>query len=158
MLTGGDGGRAMHSHAPRGVEKSPKLSARALTATIAAVVGSVTIGGIWLWQRWGGDATTRVVGDVACLLGAGFATVCTARAARVARSPVRRRGWWSMTAGLVAWAVGAMLWIYHESWLEGGMPLSPSLCDASRYCCSPSRPQLPCCGCRRPTAVSRGSA
>jgi hypothetical protein len=123
----------MDSRTSSGVEKNPGLPARAVTTVTWALVISAVIVGTWVWQSWGGLETTKMVADGACLLAGGFATACAAWAARMARGRAGRRGWWSLTAGLSAWMVGAVVWISHEAWLEPGPLASPSIADTTVF-------------------------
>jgi len=97
---------------------------------IAGVYFSVlTVVGFWLWQRWGGSFATRAVDDISSLSGILFAALCSAWAARSARGRVRH-GWRAMTAGLLGWAIGEVIWSYYELVLGYEQSPYPSLADA----------------------------
>ena len=85
--------------------------------------------GLWLWQRWAGAFATRAVDDVASLLGVVFATGCAAWAAWSAHGRMRH-GWLAMTAGLLGWAVGEVIWGYYEVALRYEQAPYPSWADA----------------------------
>ena len=105
------------------------LSARTLWHVAGVYFGVLTVIGFWLWQRWGGPFTTRVVDDIASLVGILFAAGCAGWAARSARGRIRR-GWLAMTAGLLGWAVGEGIWGYYEVVLRYEQAPFPSWADA----------------------------
>ena len=96
-------------------------SAYVLVAIVAAV---------WLSQGWRGEFVAHVVGDGASLVGALVAAGCTGWAARSTRGRARR-GWLALTAGLLAWAVGAAIWSYYEVWRGPDVFPGPSIADVA---------------------------
>lgn len=105
------------------------LSADRLRLVGGVYFALLIVVGLWLWQRWGGSYATRVVDDVASLLGILFATGCAALAARSAHGRMRH-GWLAMTAGLLGWAVGEVIWSYYEVVLRYEQAPYPSWADA----------------------------
>ncbi len=105
------------------------LSARTLWQVAYVYFGVLTVIGLWLWQRWGGVFATRVVDDIGSLLGILFAAGCAGWAAWAARGRIRK-GWLAMTAGLLGWAVGEVIWGYYEVVLRYEQSPSPSWADA----------------------------
>ncbi|MCT7658705.1 GGDEF domain-containing protein [Mycobacterium deserti] len=75
------------------------------------------------WQIWWAEATTGLVADIASLVAVIAAACCSAWAARTTTGHVRH-GWLAMTAGLLAWAVGALNWSYHAT--RGAVVSPPS--------------------------------
>lgn len=114
---------------PPGAGLHAGLLNRRLTLVAVAYLGTTAFVGLWLWQSWGGPYITRVVDDVASLAGVLFAAGCAGWAARAARGRARR-GWLAMMAGLLAWAVGEVIWAYYEVWLRYDQAPSPSWADA----------------------------
>jgi diguanylate cyclase (GGDEF)-like protein len=105
------------------------LSTRTLWYVACAYFGVVAVIGFWLWQRWGGAFTTRVVDDIGSLAGILFAAGCAGWAARSAHGRIRR-GWLAMTAGLLGWLVGESIWGYYEVVLRYEQAPYPSWADA----------------------------
>jgi len=105
------------------------LSARTLLFIAGIYFSVLTVVGFWLWQRWGGSFATRAVDDISSLSGILFAALCSAWAARSARGRVRH-GWRAMTAGLLGWAIGEVIWSYYELVLGYEQSPYPSLADA----------------------------
>jgi len=117
---------------PRGgplADDRPGLSARTLLFIAGIYFSVLTVVGFWLWQRWGGSFATRAVDDISSLSGILFAALCSAWAARSARGRVRH-GWRAMTAGLLGWAIGEVIWSYYELVLGYEQSPYPSLADA----------------------------
>ena len=117
---------------PRGgplADDRPGLSARTLLFIAGVYFSVLTVVGFWLWQRWGGSFATRAVDDISSLSGILFAALCSAWAARSARGRVRH-GWRAMTAGLLGWAIGEVIWSYYELVLGYEQSPYPSLADA----------------------------
>ncbi len=117
---------------PRGgplADDRPGLSARTLLFIAGIYFSVLTVVGFWLWQRWGGSFATRAVDDISSLSWILFAALCSAWAARSARGRVRH-GWRAMTAGLLGWAIGEVIWSYYELVLGYEQSPYPSLADA----------------------------
>ena len=105
------------------------MSARTLLFIAGVYFSVLTVVEFWLWQRWGGSFATRAVDDISSLSGILFAALCSAWAARSARGRVRH-GWRAMTAGLLGWAIGEVIWSYYELVLGYEQSPYPSLADA----------------------------
>src|SRR6476660_6465101 len=117
---------------PRGgplADDRPGLSACTLLFIAGVYFSVLTVVGFWLWQRCGGSFATRAVDDISSLSGILFAALCSAWAARSARGRVRH-GWRAMTAGLLGWAIGEVIWSYYELVLGYEQSPYPSLADA----------------------------
>ena len=109
--------------------RSSPLSARTLWQVAWVYFSVLTVIGFWLWQRWGGAFATRVVDDIGSLVGVLFAAGCAGWAARSAGGRIRR-GWLAMTAGLLGWALGEVIWSYYEVVLRYEQAPYPSWADA----------------------------
>lgn len=109
--------------------RSSPLPARTLWHVAYVYFGVTAVIGLWLWQRWGGAFTTRVVDDFGSLIGILFAAGCAGWAARSAHGRIRH-GWLAMTAGLFGWFVGEVIWTYYEVGLRYEQAPYPSLADA----------------------------
>jgi len=105
------------------------LSARTLLFIAGVYFSVLTVVEFWLWERSGGSFATRAVDDISSLSGILFAALCSAWAARSARGRVRH-GWRAMTAGLLGWAIGEVIWSYYELVLGYEQSPYPSLADA----------------------------
>jgi diguanylate cyclase len=114
---------------PAGIERRAPVLDRRLATVALAYLGTTAFVGVWLWQSWGGPYLTRLVDDVASLAGVLFAAGCAGWAARAATGRARR-GWLAMMAGLLAWAVGEVIWAWYEVWLRYEQAPSPSWADA----------------------------
>lgn len=109
---------------PRPVLTNGQILVALMFAVVAIVVG------VWIWQGWGGVFATHLVGDSASLAAALIAAGCTGWAARSSRGR-ERRGWLALTAGLVAWAIGAAIWSYYGTWRGLDLLSSPSIADVA---------------------------
>jgi diguanylate cyclase len=119
----------MELRAPGRVGALSGLSNRALFLVAAAYLAVTVFVGLWLWQDWGGAYVTRAVDGVASLAGILFAAGSAGWAAHATHGRARR-GWLAMTAGLLAWAVGEVIWCYYEVWLRYAQAPFPSWADA----------------------------
>ncbi len=111
-----------------GVDALPQLPNRTLRLVGTVYLAATAFVALWLWQSWGGAYATRVVDDAASLAGILFAAGCCVWAARAAHGRMRR-GWLTMLAGLLAWAVGEIIWCYYEMWLGYEQAPFPSWAD-----------------------------
>ena len=111
-----------------GMARRPSARGQILLASVFVVVAIVA--GVWIWQSWGGVFATHLVGDSASLAGALIAAGCTGWAARSSRAR-ERRGWLALTAGLVAWVIGAAIRSYYETWRGLDLFPSPSVADVA---------------------------
>ncbi|HEX2213250.1 MAG TPA: GGDEF domain-containing protein, partial [Mycobacterium sp.] len=92
--------------------------------------GLSTIVAAWLWQSWGGPEVTRLVDNLASLIGIFFAVGCAGWAAYYSEGRMRR-GWLAMTGGLFAWATGEAIWFSYEQLLRYEQTPFPSWADAA---------------------------
>jgi diguanylate cyclase (GGDEF)-like protein len=110
--------------------KTLPASTRGQILIVSVFVVVAVFAGVFVWQSWGGVFATHLVADAASLAGALIAAGCTGWAARSSHGR-ERRGWLALTAGLVAWAVGAAIWSYYEMWLGYDLFPSPSIADVA---------------------------
>jgi diguanylate cyclase (GGDEF)-like protein len=105
-----------------------RLSARFLCSVGSAYL-AVLLLALCSSQRWGGAFVVRAVDDICSVVGVLFAAGCAAFAARSATGRIGR-GWRTLALGLLAWAVGDVIWGYYVLHLRHDPPPYPSWADA----------------------------
>ncbi|MCG5433917.1 bifunctional diguanylate cyclase/phosphodiesterase [Mycobacterium sp. MYCO198283] len=105
----------------------PTLSLRQPAQAVAVAAIVVAAGFVvTLLGGWSRDPALWWLDELTFIVPGAFAAACTGWAAR-AEFGRRRIAWTLLTAGLVAWTVGNLVWMYYESYLR--QPPFPSPAD-----------------------------
>ena len=105
------------------------------TRATGAIVLTALIYLMVIGARPFGPGFMRAFGDLSLALPPLVAAAATAVAGRRQDHPARR-GWWLISAGMVSWAAGQLVWCWYELIAGRAMPY-PSLADLGYLACLP---------------------